>query len=531
MKKRLLACLLALALCIPAAGLAEILPEGLPISSEPIELTACVSQSPIQGDVNEMVILKEFAAASNVNVKFTNIPSTDRATQLSLMLASGEVPDILFKMSVSANDQAKYAAEDMFVAISDYPELTPNLNRWFEEYPSARDAVTVSDGKVYAAPYILAGYSIRMGNKYFFNTDVLQKLGYEKIPTTTDELLDYFRAAKALDYNENGEADEIPMTASSIDAVLTGLAGSFGLYNRGGSHTTVFVDDDGNLAYNWSSERYRDMLRFLNTMYEEKLLDQDIFTMDFAQLIAKASTGRALTYCMVNNSPVAGTQYEQYTLGMTEPFEGPKGHKFWGLYTLPSSGSGQFMITYKCAEKGEEYVKAALRWMDHWYSDEGIIAYFMGVEGVTYEKDEASPGGLKLTDYVLNNPDGINFEQVLAAYVPWAGGANPSVATNEFFKGGETWPAAVASADGLINYVPEITWTPFTRYYTVDESSEMSAINNELNNYYKEWRGYFITGQKDLDADWDAYVAGYEGMNLARYMEIYEGGMEAAGAK
>ncbi len=527
MKKRLFALLVVLTLCLPLVGMAE----SLPIADPPIELTAAVSQSPIQIDFNEIVILKEFAEKSGVHIKFQNIPSTDRATQLSLMLNTGELPDILFKMSVSATDQAKYAEEQLFVPISDYEDLTPNLNKWFAEYPSAKAAVTQADGKVYAAPYILAGYSIRMGNKYFFNTDVLQKLGLDKIPTTTADLLEYFRAAKKLDYNGNGQEDEIPMTASSIDAVLTGLAGSFGIYNRGGSHSTVYVEDDGTLAYNWSSERYREMLRFLNTMYEERLLDQDIFTMDFAQLIAKASTGRALTYCMVNNSPVAGTQYEQYTLGMTEPFEGPQGYKFWGLYTVPASGSGQFMISYKCQEKGEEYVKAAIRLMDHWYSDEGIIAYFMGVEGVTYEKDEASPGGLKLTDFVLNNPDGINFEQVLATYVPWAGGANPSVATNEFFKGGETWPAAVASADGLINYIPEITWEPFTRYYTAAESSEMTSINTELNNYYKEWRGYFITGQKSLDTDWDAYVAGYKGMNLDRYMEIYNKGMAAAGAK
>ena len=75
------------------------------------------------------------------------------------------------------------------------------------------------------------------------------------------------------------------------------------------------------------------------------------------------------------------------------------------------------------------------------------------VEGVTYEEDADSPGGLKLTDYVLSNPDGISFEEVLAEYVPWAGGANPSVATNEYFKGGETWPVCLAAAEGLINYI------------------------------------------------------------------------------
>ena len=102
-----------------------------------------------------------------------------------------------------------------------------------------------------------------------------------------------------------------------------------------------------------------------------------------------------------------------FTIGITEPFEGPQGDKIWGTYTLPASTTAQFVINDAC-----KYPAAAARWVDHWYSDEGIIAYVMGVEGVTYEKDENSPGGLKLTDFVVKNPGGINFVQVLATYVP-----------------------------------------------------------------------------------------------------------------
>lgn len=528
MKKRLFTLLVALVMLLSATAMAEVNMEGLPIVTEPITLTAAVSQSEIQGDFNEIVILKNFAEESGVNVEFQNIPSSDRSTQLSLMLASGEVPDILFKMSVSGTDQAKYADEGMFVALSDYEEYMPNLMKYFEEFPTAKQAVTQADGKVYAAPYILTGDAIRCGNKIWFNTDVLEKLGLE-VPTTLDEFYDYLVACSKLDYNGNGEADEIAWTAGSIDTLEEYLEGSFGLMNRGSSHGSIFVDEEGNIQYSFTSDKYREELKFLNKLYTEKLIDQDIFTMDYAQLIAKCTTGRALTYNMVNNSPVSNSEYEQYTLGAKEPFTGYNGEKEYTIYSLPASTSGQFMITYKCAEKGEEYVKAAVRWMDHWYSDEGIISYFMGIEGVTYEKDETAPGGLKLTDMVLNNPDGRTFEQVLAEYVPWAGGANPSVASNEYFKGGETWPVCLEAVEGLRNYFPVEVWAPFTRYYSVDEASEFSSIGTDLSTYRSEWRAYFITGQKDInnDADWNEFVNGFAGMNLDRYMEIYNVGYEA----
>ena len=259
------------------------------------------------------------------------------------------------------------------------------------------------------------------------------------------------------------------------------------------------VDEDGQLYAPYVTNEYREAMKYMNKLYTEKLIDQDIFTMDYAQEIAKCTTGRALNYIMVNNSPVSNSEFEQYTLGIKEPFTGYNGEKMWTAYSLPASTSGQFMITYKCAEKGEDAIKAAVRWMDHWYSDEGIISYFMGVEGVTYEKDENSPGGLKLTDAVLNSPDGRTFEQVLAEYVPWAGGANPSVASNEYFKGGETWPVCLEAVEGLRNYYPETVWAPFDRYYTTEESAEMASIKPEQEQYWKEWRAYFVTGQKDIN--------------------------------
>lgn len=500
----------------------------LPFSPDnPIELTAAVSQSEIQGNFDDMVVLKDYAEKTGIHIEFQEIPSSDRATQLSLMLASGEVPDILFKMSVGNADQAKYAAEDLFVPLSDHPEWMTNLQKWFDEYPTALDAVTMEDGKVYGAPYILAGDAIRAGSKLWYNSEVLEKTGYSTPPKTTEEFADYLRKCKELDYNENGQADEIPLTSGSIGEIEQVLYGSFGIAPQGSSHPNVFIDDAGELQYVFTSDRYKEELTFLRQLYSEGLIDQDIFTMDYAQEIAKCTTGRALNFMMVNNSPVSNSPYEELAVGFKEPLEGPSGFKGFNTYSLPASEAAQFMITYKCEEKGEDAIQAAMTWMDHWYSDEGIVEYFLGVKDVTYEEDPDAPGGLAYTDLVMKDPDGRTFEQVLTEYVPWAGGANPSVATNEYFKGGETWPCALEAVEGLRNYFPEEVWAPFTRYFTTDETTERTQINTDMETYREEWRGYFITGQKDLEADWAEYVAGFEGMKLPRYMEIYKKGYEA----
>ncbi|MGN0743083.1 MAG: hypothetical protein ACI4L8_10550 [Candidatus Fimadaptatus sp.] len=39
----------------------------------------------------------------------------------------------------------------------------------------------------------------------------------------------------------------------------------------------------------------------------------------------------------------------------------------------------------------------------------------------------------------------------------------------------------------------------------------------------------FIIGEKDIDNDWDAYVAGLEQLDMARYIEIYQNALDARG--
>ncbi len=37
----------------------------------------------------------------------------------------------------------------------------------------------------------------------------------------------------------------------------------------------------------------------------------------------------------------------------------------------------------------------------------------------------------------------------------------------------------------------------------------------------------FITGSKDIEKEWDAYVKGFEGLSIARYLEIHQKAIDA----
>jgi hypothetical protein len=54
------------------------------------------------------------------------------------------------------------------------------------------------------------------------------------------------------------------------------------------------------------------------------------------------------------------------------------------------------------------------------------------------------------------------------------------------------------------------------------EAQEANRLRTTINDYIKENLALMITGNKDLNKDWDAYVKGLDNLNLARYMQIYK---------
>lgn len=539
MKKSVIAFLLAAAMlftCCSAFAVEgpALDPSIYPLSEEKITVTVEHAYTDVMpSDWSTVWFWQQLEELTNVHLEFTPVPSSDRATTLNLLFASGDLPDILFKMAVSSSQASQYGPEGMLIDLSQYKDVMPNFNYWLDNYPSARDAITQADGSIYGCPYILTGYAIRMGSRFFFNSQVLEHAGLTTPPNTLDGFYDYLKAIDGWDYNENGEDDTIPLSMSAWDALEYILAGSFDVMNRGTSNYWVDQNEDGTARFWHTADGYKELMRYYHKLYEEGLVDPDVFTATFADLIVKSANGRALTYIFVNNSPVSGSPYEQYTVPMTETLEGYNGEKVWNNYSMPGSQTTHFNITKDCPE---EYREIMAKWADYFYSVDGMVAYFMGEKDVTYTYDEATDT-YNLTDMILKDPEGRNFEQVQSQWCTWAGGMNPSCATNELFKGGETWPVSLESAAGLIKFTydthegGEMTdgaiWAPFV--FDPDTASEISALTGDFTTYRDEWSASFITGKKDIDADWDEYVNGFNAIGIDDYLGYINEKIEAMG--
>ena len=505
--KKLLSLLLALMLLCSTAMAA-----AYPCVDEPITMTAFATAGPYtKGDFNDLAMWRVMEELTGITMNFEAAPSGQSAEKLGLLFASNKLPEIIFKTSLSNDNVVNYAEEGQLIPIDPYlEEYAPNFYAILEAQPEIRKAITMADGHIYGFPYLVTASPSNCSPKLFINTKALEAIGKEA-PTTLDELTDVLRAFKDNDYNGNGAADEVAWAADGYVQLTKALYGTFGLGTRGGNNLNWDIDpESGELRFIPTADGYRDMIAYLASLYQEGLIDQEVFTGLIPELTAKAEQNRLL-FVTAHNTSYLSTYADDYT-GIEPLVVNAGDEKHWAGQTLAVYPNNTF-ITNKCQNPA-----AAVQYFDYFYSDEGIRLFFMGIEGETWETDEN--GKVVFTDYVKANPDGMGMEEALGTYVCWSGGGNPSVANDEYFGSQLINQTTVEAAQKLIAYGPEIIW-PGSFSYTTEEAELLAEYVLEIDTYVKDMTSRFISGAESMD-NWDKYVEQINKMDLAGYTELVQ---------
>ena len=271
----------------------------------------------------------------------------------------------------------------------------------------------------------------------------------------------------------------------------------------------------GSLRFWPTSEGYKKLMKTARLWYEEKLLDNEIFTTDSARTVANGTANLEGVWCAVNLTNVGG-QAEKYA-GLPAALIGPDGDQLYTTCKPVIYSPGSFVIC-----DGAKNTETLIKWVDYFYSQEGAELLFL-VDEKLYNTDEN--GVRSYNDYVTKNPDGLTLTQVISQNTCWSGGNCPAILLNNVFIGGETMPIPMAAAKAMLPYLPKEIWEPL--FFTVDQNDEMTPILTDLSACVKEYRAAFIGGTKDIDAEWDNYVNEINKMRVDRYLEIVQESLDS----
>ena len=336
-----------------------------------------------------------------------------------------------------------------------------------------------------------------------YNMPWLEKLGIEA-PKTLDEFVDYLRKIKETDMNGNGEADEIPM--SLMNAFLPYAFGpAFGLDLVSG----YYADDEGVVHYApYEKDAYKAYLTFLNGLYNEGLLEQEFASLNRDQIVercAKDVTGVTFDYSW-QMSTLYSAQYESYKEDSSKGViagAAPLSGEHEGYYVGRNPVSNIFGINAKSENK-----ELAIKFLDYAMSEEAQDLYVWGMEGLTYEVDADGNRHFlpKCTeDTIWYQGLGINA---------------PNMPSQQSVPATDVLLAAWHVQNDREFEEPYIR-APYPEVYsTEEEASTGSMYQVDIDTYVDESAVAFITGTKNLEEDFDNYIATLESMQIAEMLKI-----------
>src|SRR5699024_5506885 len=129
------------------------------------------------------------------------------------------------------------------------------------------------------------------------------------------------------------------------------------------------------------SDSYKELMEYMHKLYDEELIEQNLFSIEHHQYLANASAGKYGSIVWYSPLQTMGEEVGGKYVSMPA-LEGPHGDKAWVSLMNAAVNPGAFAIT-----SSNEYPAATMRWIDYFYGDEGSKMFFMGIEGETYEED------------------------------------------------------------------------------------------------------------------------------------------------
>lgn len=479
----------------------------LPIVDEPTTLSYFVADDSnaaiMTTDWNDNEFYQEMERRTGVHLEFEMVSSADYQTNFNLMIASGNLADMIYV-------GASYYAEGVDAAIDDgyFLDLTDLVDEYMPNYERIRtsdvqyELLSTTDSGRLGAVYELRQSKQGPWLGLWIRQDWLDDLNLDT-PVTFDDYHEVLTAFK----NEKGATAPLILNFSGSDGELGTMSGGLNVLN------SWQLDETGKVNFGPYMDAWKEYVTIMHQWYTEGLIDPDFMatderTADMAKVVTGASGLFAALYTMPSVYEAASEDPNMNLAPVNPPVmnEGDEGH----IRLRDSYTSGNTAIS-----ADSENWEVALRWLDYLYTDEGALLANYGVEGDTFEFDEN--GKPVFTDKILNNENGWTMTQTVASYLcPSAGIANWSDWTREL--------AGVPEKDQACYDV----WSEFSDDWrlpssvtlTQEESTERAALYADISTIVKEQTAQFISGALDIESNWDAYISALEASGMERAIEI-----------
>jgi len=478
-------------------------------------------------DYNDMKIMQDLYASTNVNVFWENVSESVYSQQKNLIFGNADDrPDAIYHAGMSSGEIIKYAKRKVLVPISDYLEYMPNFSKILEERPDIKaQLINVEDGKIYSLPRIEEMGLLQSPNLLFLNKVWAQaaieagavdgltaadlKDGINITAAQMEQILTYFRDN---DMNGNGDAgDERPLSFvhNNWQGNQCDLYGMFGL-NDNLEHRVIV---DGKVTYTVQDVRFKEATNFIANWVAGGLIDQVSFEQSQDNFLANGKGLESYGAFYWWESETVVSNPENYIV--CNPLIGPNGDQTICVSNNPEVGTGEVIIFSDCAN-----VEVLLAYFDRFYDPVVSAQINYGPIGIVYE-EELDANGMLVQKEV---PEGVTTDELRLQNAPLGIIYLSDYAWNNVVH---MEPRAQLRLERLA-----LVATPFVAdgvqpcpnlQFTLEELNTLSNYETNLNDYIRTNLISWLLKGGVSDAQWDAFQADLEGKcRINELQKVYQ---------
>ena len=478
-------------------------PGTLPIVNETVTLKVITvdQNNPNTGNkTSNSKIWAWLEEKTGVHFEVESYPAEELKQKLPLIMSTpDEMPDLLFRCNLSASDILNYGINGQILMLDDLlEEYAPNIQECFDTVNGMYGASVAADGHFYSLPSYNASVARIFGT---LNQQYLDNVGM-KAPTTFEELYEVFKAIQAHDDPNGDGIKNNEFCWSDEYSEFRRLAMQMGGLNCYWPWNGCLFDSDGDeVFFALTSDRYKELLTWLNKFYEEGMIDPETFTQTMDEARAKFAENRSFL-----KQSIADPENKAWN-GVEGDF--PVALKINKEDTpLITIGAG-YQTDIGAVSAYTKYPEVCVMVMDFLFSEEGSQMACFGMEGVDYTVKSKDP--LWVLDIDAEHGAGES-KSAYAVCVPrWR--------RDDWKKGTPT-----ATNAAIAELVADYGKFAFQNYlkFTSEESDAIATYSADLGLYCDDYFVGFVNGTYDIEKDWDAYVAECKKMKSEELTAVYQ---------
>jgi putative aldouronate transport system substrate-binding protein len=473
----------------------------------PLTFSFLFSDQPTYPYKKDWLLFTRMAAENNVTLETTIVPSSDYEQKRSLLISSGNAPEIIAK--TYPGQEAAYVSSGAVLPVSDYVDLMPHfqdkVKKWKLEPEIA--GLTQEDGKYYVLPglheELWPDYSLA------FRTDILKKENIAE-PKSWEEFREVLRKLK------KAHPDVVPFSDRFNGNSVLNIAGTaFGTVAGWGLVDGLSFDESKKeFTFGAGSQQFKELVTYFNSLVSEGLMDPESFTQTDDSAIQKFVSGKSFVISANSQNIITYRTSMEQSLG--------KGNFAVAKITVPGGPAGDIIggsrlengIMLNSSVKEKDSFVALIQYIDWlFYSDEGQEFTKWGVEGTTFTKE----GGKRVLAKDINfqglNPAGTKDLRVEYGF---SGGNFAYGGTTELLHSTFN-EEELAFQEAMKSKKPK-TVAPPVPFSDVDRE-QATLVLTPLKDHVKQNTLKFITGQRDL-SEFDAYVKELDAKGQSKYVEL-----------